>query len=158
MLFLCGRSSQQNLCVGLHGGRFPLVYHVLFAMVLVCLSGKATCQEISSHPLPTTAQTTLLPPPTTAQTTLLPTPTTTPPPSCDGLDYASVPNKPTNDFCGTTNDRHICKQIDIPTGVEPNSRFTEECRWEASCGEFPSSHSVFVVFPFLPFECGRLRD
>ena len=41
---------------------------------------------------------------------------------------------PTLNFCGTARTRSMCKQESLHIGEEPNARYSEECKWESSCG------------------------
>ena len=48
-------------------------------------------------------------------------------------DYTAVADIPPDNFCGTTVDRHVCKNSNnLPEYVA----YTELCKWEANCGEF----------------------
>ena len=59
--------------------------------------------------------------------------TTTPAPAAASCDYTTR-HIPATDFCGSTDNRHVCKQQSLPAGTEPNKRFTDECQWEGNCG------------------------
>ena len=48
-------------------------------------------------------------------------------------NYTAVADIPPDNFCGTTVDRHVCKNSNnLPEYVA----YTELCKWEANCGEF----------------------
>ena len=83
----------------------------------------------ATTPLQSSATPTPAMPPTTSATT-------TPAPAAATCDYTTRRDILATNFCGSTRDRHVCKQLSLPPGTEPNARFKDECSWDTNCGCF----------------------
>lgn len=80
--------------------------------------------------------------------------TTTPAPQAApcSAQYADSTRLPGEDFCGSTQDRKTCKNIDGNEGLGPYppAEYKERCTWDMSCGRSRSSMPVPACMATFP--------